>query len=257
MEEHDLLEQAEAALVRDGKLIRLDGEGQAVFVGDTHGDLEATETVIDRYLNREHRIVFLGDYVDRGPHSRENLDLLLSLKVEHPDRIYLLMGNHEGWDALQFYPADFWGRLDPEAARRYAELLSQLPLAVAAENGILALHGALPDVETLEEVGQIVFGSEPWRQIVWGDWQDAPGRLLGDAGGRPQFGRDHFEERMERFEKRVLIRSHQPHAPLTLYGDRCVTIFTSSAYGPVTRRIVRVGLGREVRTAADLQFEVI
>lgn len=39
--------------------------------------------------------IFIGDFVDRGYHSVETFELLLCLKVKHPDRITLLRGNHE------------------------------------------------------------------------------------------------------------------------------------------------------------------
>ena len=71
--------ELENKLEQEGNLIELKS-GQAIFVGDTHGDLEATKSIVRKYLNSENRVVFLGDYVDRGPASAENLNTLLSLK---------------------------------------------------------------------------------------------------------------------------------------------------------------------------------
>ena len=56
---------------------------------------------------------------------------------------------------------------------------------------------------------------------------------------------------MERYERAVLVRSHQPLSPLLMFKKRCITILTSYAYMPV-RTIVIADLEKEVRTAEDL-----
>lgn len=257
MNESELLQKIQKLFEREPKLIELSEAKLAVFVGDTHGDLDATQRVIEKYLKPENFIIFLGDYVDRGPHSLENILYLLSLKLEHPQNLYLLQGNHEGWKAFPFSPADFWESLGSERAALFAEVCSKMPLAVSAPNGILALHGALPDVEKLVDIHRIAFGSKQWQQITWGDWQEAPGHSLGDYGGRPQFGRDYFEATRRRFSKQILIRSHQPHAPLFMYDRKCLTIFTSSAYGSRVRRIAKASLDRAIKKADELEIEVI
>lgn len=260
--ESELLREAERLFRAEPKLIELKlerGSEKAVFVGDTHGDLEASERVISRYLKPGAKVIFLGDYVDRGPESRENILFLLEQKLAHPHELFLLMGNHEGWAFAQFTPADFWLGLSPEEERAYATALAALPLVVTTPNGVIALHGALPDLPSLEEVNELEPGSEQWRQITWGDWADLPGDSLGWRWSRPQFGRAHFERLMARFGKDLLIRSHQPDAPEELFGGRCLTIFTSSAYGGLRaeRTVAIAPLNREVRSARDIELEAI
>lgn len=70
-------------------------------VGDIHGRADLLERMLER-LETEARavpslrpvVVFLGDYIDRGPASRACLDLLLSGRPSGFERIFL-MGNHE------------------------------------------------------------------------------------------------------------------------------------------------------------------
>jgi predicted MPP superfamily phosphohydrolase len=256
----ELLNEAEKRFASETKLIRLES-GRVIFVGDTHGDLEATEKIVHKYLKSKNKLVFLGDYVDRGPASLDNINFLLRQKLEHPDSLYLLMGNHEGYAIFTFYPADFWEGLDVRLRDRYSKALSNLPLAVSTSNGVIALHGALPDVSGLEDINSIKPGSTEWHQITWGDWQERDGGSLGidHYTGRPQFGRAWFEKIMSRLDKNVLVRSHQPDAPPIMYGRRCLTIFTSSAYRHYIsdRTVALVDLKKTVKSVDDMEIEIV
>jgi len=256
MDGEDLIEKVGRILEKEPRLIHLPSEGKVVFVGDTHGDLDATEQVIHRYLQKSYRIVFLGDYVDRGDSSEENIHYLLQLKLLHPDEIFLLTGNHEGYQVKEFYPADFWGSLSKKEKETYGNVFSKFPLCATSQNGILALHGALPELKSFEEMNQIGLGETNWDRIVWGDFVESEVEILGDLWGRPQFGRPYFERMMDRYQKQILIRSHQPHAPLIMFKKRCITIFTSNVYMPI-RTVVIADLKKEIRTAEDVIIERI
>ena len=61
-------------------------------IGDIHGCLEPLDQLLEKIAPRpEDELVFVGDYIDRGPQSREVVDRLLAL----PHRCVFLMGNHE------------------------------------------------------------------------------------------------------------------------------------------------------------------
>jgi serine/threonine protein phosphatase 1 len=66
-------------------------EGIAV-VGDIHGRLDRLDRVLGQ-LPEERTLVFLGDYVDRGPESRGVIERLIDLERQRP--CVLLCGNHE------------------------------------------------------------------------------------------------------------------------------------------------------------------
>jgi serine/threonine protein phosphatase 1 len=61
-------------------------------IGDIHGALEKLNSLI-RILPVGDELIFLGDYLDKGPHSRAVIDRLIELSKERPCRF--LIGNHE------------------------------------------------------------------------------------------------------------------------------------------------------------------
>ena len=76
---------------------------QRIFaVGDIHGCYEKLFALMDKLpvdMARD-QLLFIGDYIDRGPSSIEVLDYLIDLKKRSPGIIFL-KGNHE--DMLQKY----------------------------------------------------------------------------------------------------------------------------------------------------------
>jgi serine/threonine protein phosphatase 1 len=69
-------------------------------IGDIHGDLEALERVLIRLpaLSPEDTLVFLGDYLDRGPDARGVVERVRGLQATFPAKVVALRGNHEdGW----------------------------------------------------------------------------------------------------------------------------------------------------------------
>jgi predicted MPP superfamily phosphohydrolase len=241
-------------LVHDGRLIRLPPRGKAVFVGDTHGDFEATEEVFRRYFKPGYILVFLGDYVDRGDQSKENLLFLFKKKREASGQVFLLMGNHEAYFLHPFSPADFWESLSPNEYASLSDMFQFLPFAAVTENGLIALHGALPDIHEVAKINAVQLCSPHWHQLTWGDFANMPGEFIEDYGGRPTYGEDYFKRIMKQLNKNVLIRSHQPHAKPILFGKRCITLMTSLAYSPI-RTIAIADLERPtIETAEDLEI---
>lgn len=71
-------------------------------VGDIHGCFDKLRALMDKIpINyAQDQLIFIGDYIDRGPSSVEVVDYLIDLKKRFPGTIFL-MGNHE--DMLQNY----------------------------------------------------------------------------------------------------------------------------------------------------------
>jgi serine/threonine protein phosphatase 1 len=76
-------------------------------IGDIHGDLEALDTLLDRLpvLTEDDTLVFLGDYVDRGPDSRGVIQRVRELQRSSVAKVVALRGNHEDrWIASYLEP---------------------------------------------------------------------------------------------------------------------------------------------------------
>lgn len=87
---------------RNGKS-RSEGVAQGLLtcaIGDVHGHMDKLAAVLDRcaaFLDgRPARLVFIGDYIDRGPDSRAVVEYLIALQSRRPPgEVVCLRGNHE------------------------------------------------------------------------------------------------------------------------------------------------------------------
>ncbi|MDH3519578.1 MAG: metallophosphoesterase [Myxococcales bacterium] len=81
-------------------------------VGDIHGEREKLEALLAALpLQHGDRVVFVGDYVDRGPDARGVVDLLIEFSRRH--LCVFLIGNHEsmfldflGWRRNEYFAGD-------------------------------------------------------------------------------------------------------------------------------------------------------
>lgn len=130
-----------------------------VFIGDIHGCIAELEQLVSE-IPGNRTLVFLGDYVDRGPDSRAVLDLCMSLE----DRSIFLKGNHEesmerylkngeypawisslngGDKTLANFGMSFdstWNDLEPE----YREFIQNLPVFQESDDWIAVHAGVNP-----------------------------------------------------------------------------------------------------------------
>ena len=71
-----------------------------VAVGDVHGNLPALLDLLGQLRGEVAEgdvVVFLGDYIDRGPDARGCVDAILAFRRESAARVVCLLGNHEDW----------------------------------------------------------------------------------------------------------------------------------------------------------------
>jgi serine/threonine protein phosphatase 1 len=67
-----------------------------VAIADIHGHADTLDRLLTQLpLDASDTLVFLGDYVDRGPDSRGVVERVMRLKQERGDRCICLLGNHD------------------------------------------------------------------------------------------------------------------------------------------------------------------
>jgi serine/threonine protein phosphatase 1 len=93
-------------------------EGQRIYViGDIHGRLDLLTAMLDRVRAdisaRPHprpRLVFLGDYMDRGPECRGVLQALIDLESAAELPVSFLLGNHDSYVSGYLRDPDWYDR---------------------------------------------------------------------------------------------------------------------------------------------------
>ena len=133
----ELCIKAAPVLGNEPNLLRL--EGKVVIVGDIHGqffDLIAMLRKLSQPGHKNTKVLFMGDYVDRGEYGPEVVIYLLALKLRFPNDVFLLRGNHESRDMTQMF--NFREQMlihyDLETYEVVMDLFDNIPLA-AIVNG--------------------------------------------------------------------------------------------------------------------------
>ena len=71
--------------------------GRTFAIGDIHGDMEQLTKILDCLppFEKGDTVVFVGDYIDRGPSSAEVIDFIRNLEGRTNVKVVALRGNHE------------------------------------------------------------------------------------------------------------------------------------------------------------------
>ncbi len=184
-----------------------------MVVGDIHGELEVSKFVVEKSVENDTPIVFLGDYVDRGEKQLENLTYLLSLKRENPDEVVLLRGNHETVNINRSY--GFYdvvrSRYSKKLYDEIASIYDRLPVAGVVDDFYLA-HGGIPEgIKEAQEIELFDKEDERYDEILWND----PSEDIHEfginyyRGGYKVYGREAVRRFLKYNELTQMIRGHQ------------------------------------------------
>jgi hypothetical protein len=172
----------------------------------------------------EPKLVFLGDYIDRGLFSLNGvLRSVLQIFVSAPEHVFVLRGNHEYYIEYQgqvhggVVPAEAINTLKPlvpmDVFRHYMRLFEAMPSALIFD-GIFFVHGGVPrDALTEERYVDLSTLNEPeFRfQMMWSDPANAdfiPAELQAQSA-RFAFGRLQAAKFLDRIGCHALVRGHE------------------------------------------------
>lgn len=106
--------------------------GRTFVIGDVHGELEALERLLARLpLAAADTVVFLGDYVDRGPNPRGVVERVRRFVAESPTKTVTLRGNHEDKWVQSYEQPDlpFMVQIGNGCGNTYRSFVGGAPLA--------------------------------------------------------------------------------------------------------------------------------
>jgi hypothetical protein len=214
---------------RAGGIVTLKNASDVMVVGDLHGNLPAfmkvlTLAALDRHPARHLVLQELihGPYMypdDAGDRSHQLLDLVAALKCQYPERIHLILGNHELSELTgrpigkegEALNAKFRRGIDKaysgsagEVYDTYKALFAALPLAVRTVNRVYLCH-TVPDAIDLDSLDLGLLGADVWPEQA----MKRRGTIYALT-----WGRDTSAETVDRFAAMVdadfFITGHQP-----------------------------------------------
>jgi len=230
----DRLDRAAILMRRDplrrGNVLYLPTAGDAVVVGDLHGDVENFRRIVNwaaLHRNRD-RYLILQELIHGGPLDDQGADpscrLLeeaAELKCRFKSQFQMVLSNHDLCEILgsnvsksgQNVSAPFWRGIEnvyheawPEVHGAYRRFLAALPLAVRTTTGIFISHST-PDQEHLPNFDFSIFD----RPLSLEDYmQDGSLYSLVWDRNQSQQAADQFAKALA---AEILVTGHQPSMP--------------------------------------------
>ena len=155
----ELCKRVALILEKEKRLLEL--RSPVYVFGDLHGNVD------DLKFFSEHvwplgmpltagTFLFLGDYVDRGQGGLEVVAYLFAQKVQVPEKIFLLRGNHEtravnGWEEYYRGGSFLW-----QCKKRFGntkgtqvwdicnQVFDRMPFAAIVDKSVFCVHGGIP-----------------------------------------------------------------------------------------------------------------
>ena len=191
-------------------------------IGDIHGCSDLLVELLEKIkpLAPDDTVIFIGDYIDRGPDSRDVIDIILQLRADH-GRVLTLRGNHEVMllDAMHGYgQTEFLANGGAATLRSYGippESINDLAALLPPEH-LVFMQDLLPYWED-EYYIYVHAGLQPGVHLT----QQTPDWLF--------WSRESFIHSTYDFGK-IVIYGHTPHDKPKIDANK-IGIDTGAVYG--------------------------
>jgi predicted phosphodiesterase len=252
------LKRSEKSRSIDAELVKIYDLENLVIVSDLHGDSNSLFQILSE-IDYKHflaktlnKIVFLGDYIDRGEDSLSIIYSICHLKTNYPDSVILMRGNHEAPAEFPFYPHDYPYRLRERFGEHWREiyretlsLFRMLPVMTIVRRKLLLVHGGLPtpkssavtsaDSVTSNYESQLK-SNTVLEELLWNDPRDLPEDKPYESSRRGlgrYFGLSVTRTWLKKTGTKVIIRGHEPCGGFKLdHDNKILTLFSCRGIYP-------------------------
>jgi len=235
---------------------------ELTVLGDLHGCYSCLKAAVmqsrffekvnafkqDPAHNPDPKLIFLGDYIDRGMYSLNGvLRTVMQMAITAPDHVFMLRGNHEYY--LEYKgqifggvrPAEAINSLKPHVStdvfKHYIKLFENMPNMLLFGK-TLFVHGGIPRDLTLKQRYQDLSSlndTDIRFQMMWSDpsTADVIPVELQEQSARFPFGRLQAAAFLQRIGCNTLIRGHEKidEGFDRTYDDDNVVLFTVFSAG--------------------------
>ena len=258
--------------VVSGGLVEIRELDDLAIISDLHGDLKSLDRILQAIkpevflTNPGNKIVFLGDYVDRGSDSLGVLYSVCQLKNAHPDSVVLMRGNHEAPSEFPFSSHDlpyriterFGGSKGKEVYDSVLMMFRELTVATIITNTLLLVHGGLPteDATIMNHRNALATAWEHSRvleELLWNDPRDLNDLPYWEESRRGlgrYFGEPVTRKWLKASGVRTLIRGHEPCQGFRIDHDgKVMTLFSCQEAYPAFKAAYLVVTRKKLDTA--------